>query len=172
MQQRGWEQCDFIFITGDAYVDHPTFGTAIISRVLESAGYNVGIIAQPNWRTDEDFKRLGTPKYGFLVNAGNIDSMVAHYTVAKRPRSADAYSPGNKTGLRPDRAVTVYCRALRKIFGNIPIVIGGLEASLRRFAHYDYWADRVMPSVLIDSGADLLSFGMGEKKYEADCRYF
>lgn len=163
MQQRGWEQCDFIFITGDAYVDHPTFGTAIISRVLESAGYNVGIIAQPNWRTDEDFKRLGTPKYGFLVNAGNIDSMVAHYTVAKRPRSADAYSPGNKTGLRPDRAVTVYCRALRKIFGNIPIVIGGLEASLRRFAHYDYWADRVMPSVLIDSGADLLSFGMGEK---------
>ncbi len=163
MKERGWEQCDFIFITGDAYVDHPTFGVAIISRVLENAGYKVGIIAQPNWKDDNAFKKLGTPKYAFLVNAGNIDSMVAHYTVAKRRRSADAYSPANKTGLRPDRAVTVYSKALRRIYGDVPIIIGGLEASLRRFAHYDYWLDKVMPSVLMDSSADLLSFGMGEK---------
>ena len=163
MLNRGWDCCDFIIVTGDAYVDHPTFGTAIISRVLESKGYKVGIIAQPNWKNDEDFKKLGTPKYAFLVNAGNIDSMVAHYTSAKRKRSTDAYSPGKKMGLRPDRAVTVYSQKIRSIFGEIPIIIGGLEASLRRFAHYDYWKDEIMPSVLIDSGADVLSFGMGEK---------
>ncbi len=164
MDSRGWEQCDFIIVTGDAYVDHPTFGTAIISRVLESAGYKVGIISQPNWKSDADFLKLGTPKYAFMVNAGNIDSMVAHYTAAKRKRSTDAYSPGNKMGLRPDRAVTVYSNRLREIFGDIPIIIGGLEASLRRFAHYDYWSDSVMPSVLIDSKADILSFGMSEKQ--------
>ena len=164
MSARGWTQCDFIFITGDAYVDHPTFGTAIISRVLENAGYKVGIIAQPNWRTDTDFLKLGTPKYGFMVNAGNIDSMVAHYTVAKKPRSQDAYSPGHKMGLRPDRCLTVYCKKLREIFRDIPIIVGGLEASLRRFAHYDYWADRVFPSVLSDCMADALIFGMGERQ--------
>ncbi len=164
MKSRGWSECDFIIVSGDAYVDHPTFGTAIISRVLENAGYRVGIISQPNWCSDDDFKRLGTPKYGFMVNAGNIDSMVAHYTAAKRKRSTDAYSPANRAGLRPDRAVTVYSNAIRRIFGNIPIIIGGLEASLRRFAHYDYWSDTVMPSVLIDSKADILSFGMGEKQ--------
>ena len=164
MKARGWEQCDVIIVTGDAYVDHPTFGTAIISRVLENAGYRVGIISQPNWKDDNSFRILGRPKYGFMVNAGNIDSMVAHYTAAKRKRSTDAYSPANKAGLRPDRAVTIYSKALRRIFGDIPIVIGGLEASLRRFAHYDYWADTVMPSVLLDSKADILSFGMGEKQ--------
>ena len=164
MKARGWDSCDFIIVTGDAYVDHPTFGTAIISRVLENAGYKVGIISQPNWKDDNAFRTLGRPKYGFMVNAGNIDSMVAHYTAAKRKRSTDAYSPANKMGLRPDRAVTVYSKAIRRVFGDIPIIIGGLEASLRRFAHYDYWADTVMPSVLIDSEADILSFGMGEKQ--------
>ena len=164
MNERGWDSCDFIIVTGDAYVDHPTFGTAIISRVLENEGYKVGIIAQPNWKNDEDFKKLGTPKYGFMVNAGNIDSMVAHYTVAKRRRNKDAYSPGCKIGLRPDRAVTVYSKKIRSIFPDMPIVIGGIEASLRRFAHYDYWNDKIMPSVLVDSEADILSFGMGEKQ--------
>jgi len=164
MKERGIEVLDFIIVTGDAYVDHPTFGTAIISRVLEKEGYTVGIISQPNWKNDAEFKKLGVPRFGFMVNAGNIDSMVAHYTAAKRKRSTDAYSPGNKMGLRPDRAVTVYSRRIREIFGDIPIIIGGLEASLRRFAHYDYWADEVMPSVLIDSKADILSFGMGEKQ--------
>lgn len=164
LKLRGWDRCDFIIVTGDAYVDHPTFGTAIISRVLESEGYKVGIISQPNVKSDDDFLKLGTPKYAFMVNSGNIDSMVAHYTSAKRKRSTDAYSPGNKMGLRPDRAVTVYSKRIREIFGDIPIIIGGLEASLRRFAHYDYWSNSVMPSVLIDSGADILSFGMGEKQ--------
>lgn len=164
MLARGIDRLDYIVVTGDAYVDHPTFGTAIISRVLEDCGYSVGIIAQPDWKTDADFKKLGEPKYGFMVSAGNIDSMVAHYTAAKRKRSTDAYSPANKAGLRPDRAVTVYSRKIREIYGDIPIVIGGLEASLRRFAHYDYWADEVMPSVLLDSKADILSFGMGERQ--------
>ncbi len=162
MDARGWDACDFIFVTGDAYVDHPTFGTAILSRLLEDEGFRIGIIAQPDWHSLSDFQKLGRPKYGFLVNAGNVDSMVAHYTVAKRRRSADAYSPGHKTGLRPDRALTVYCKKLREAYGSIPIIVGGLEASLRRFAHYDYWADKVFPSVLEDCGADLLSFGMGE----------
>ncbi len=164
MQERGIDQLDFIVVTGDAYVDHPTFGTAIISRVLESEGYSVGIIAQPNVKTDAEFLKLGVPRFGFMVNAGNIDSMVAHYTAAKRKRSEDAYSPGCKMGLRPDRAVTVYSRILKELFPDIPVIIGGLEASLRRFAHYDYWADEVMPSVLLDSKADILSFGMGERQ--------
>lgn len=161
MQQRGWNQADFVLVTGDAYVDHPSFGTAIISRVLESHGYKVCILPQP--QCDEDYRRFGTPRLAFLVNGGNIDPMVAHYTAAKRKRSQDAYSPGGKAGLRPDRATITYCRAIRRLFGNIPIAIGGLEASLRRFAHYDYWDDAVRPSILADSGADLLMYGMGER---------
>lgn len=160
MIKRGWQQCDFIIITGDAYVDHPTFGTAIISRVIEDMGFSVGIISQP--QNDDDYKKLGTPKYAFMINSGNIDSMVAHYTAAKRKRSEDAYTPGGVAGKRPDRAVVVYTQKVRKLFGDIPVVIGGLEASLRRFAHYDYWSDSVRPSILVESGADLLSFGMGE----------
>lgn len=163
MIDRGIEQLDFICVTGDAYVDHPSFGTAIISRVIEAEGFTVGMIAQPNWRGTKDFERLGRPKYAFLVNAGNVDSMVTHYTAAKRLRSDDAYSPGNKAGRRPDRAVIVYTQALRRIYGDaVPIIIGGLEASLRRFAHYDYWDDAVRPSILLESGADLLLYGMGE----------
>ena len=163
-RERGFEKLDFVIITGDAYVDHPSFGTAIISRVLEAEGYSVGIIAQPNFKNTDDIARFGSPRLAFLINAGNIDSMVAHYTAAKRKRSDDAYSPGNKAGLRPDRAVTVYTKLVRERFGEeVPIIIGGLEASLRRFAHYDYWANEVMQSVLIESGADILSFGMGEK---------
>lgn len=161
--ERGFDTLDFVIITGDAYVDHPSFGTAIISRVLEAEGYSVGIIAQPNFKNTDDIARFGAPRLAFLINAGNIDSMVAHYTAAKRKRSDDAYSPGNKAGLRPDRAVTVYTKLVRERFGgDMPIIIGGLEASLRRFAHYDYWSDTVMQSVLTESGADILSFGMGE----------
>lgn len=162
MNMLGIEQFDFIYITGDAYVDHPSFGAAIITRLLESLGFTVGIISQPDWHTDRDFRRFGEPKYAFLVSSGNIDSMVAHYTAAKRKRSDDAYTAGGLAGKRPDRAVIVYCRKLREIFGDVPIAIGGLEASLRRFAHYDYWDDAVRPSVLVDSGADLLMYGMGE----------
>ncbi len=161
MAQYGWDKADFIIVTGDAYVDHPSFGTAIISRVLENAGYRVCIIPQP--RSDADFTRFGTPRLAFLVNGGNIDSMVAHYTAAKKARSDDAYTVGGRAGARPDRAVISYCRDLRRLFGNTPIAIGGLEASLRRFAHYDYWDDAVRPSILIDSKADLLMYGMGEK---------
>jgi len=161
MNDYGWDRPDFIIVTGDAYVDHPSFGTAIISRVLESAGFKVCIIAQP--RCDEDYKRFGKPRLAFLVNSGNIDSMVAHYTAAKRKRSDDAYTPGGKAGARPDRAVIVYCKAIRRLFGDVAIAIGGIEASLRRFAHYDYWDDKVRPSILIDSTADLLMYGMGEK---------
>ncbi|MBQ3547296.1 MAG: YgiQ family radical SAM protein [Clostridia bacterium] len=161
MKAYGWDKPDFIIVTGDAYVDHPSFGTAIISRVLEGAGYKVCIIPQP--RSDADYMRFGTPRLAFLVNGGNIDSMVAHYTAAKKRRSDDAYTPGGKTGARPDRATIVYTKKLRELFGDIPIAIGGVEASLRRFAHYDYWDDAVRPSILIDSGADLLMYGMGEK---------
>ena len=161
MRQFGWNEADFIIVTGDAYVDHPSFGTAIISRVLESKGFKVCIIPQP--KSDEDYMRFGKPKYAFLVNSGNIDSMVAHYTAAKKRRSDDAYTPGGKSGARPDRAVIVYTKKLRSLYGNVPIAIGGVEASLRRFAHYDYWDDCVRPSILIDSTADLLMYGMGEK---------
>lgn len=164
MKQKGWDSVDFVIVTGDAYVDHPSFGTAIISRVLENAGYRVGIIPQPDFKTEESVKVFGRPKYAFMINSGNIDSMVAHYTAAKRLRSEDMYSPGGVFGKRPDRAVTVYSKLVRKAYGDVPIIIGGVEASLRRFAHYDYWADEVMPSILVDSGADLLSFGMGEKQ--------
>lgn len=161
MLDYGWQQPDFVIVTGDAYVDHPSFGTAIISRVLENAGYKVCILPQP--QCDDDYGRFGTPKLAFLVNGGNIDSMVAHYTAAKKKRSDDAYTPGGKAGRRPDRAVIVYCKNIRRIFGDVAIAIGGVEASLRRFAHYDYWDDKVRPSILIDSDADLLMYGMGEK---------
>ena len=170
MEKRGIDRLDFIIVTGDAYVDHPSFGTAIISRVIEAEGYTVGIISQPDWKDPEDFKRLGEPKYAFLVNSGNIDSMVAHYTVAKKPRSQDAYTPGGVAGKRPDRAVIVYCNKIREIYGSIPIVIGGLEASLRRFAHYDYWQNEVRRSILVDSSANILSYGMGERSMREICR--
>lgn len=163
MLNRGWDSVDFVYVCGDAYVDHPAFGAAIITRVLENAGFNVAMLAQPNWKTNEDFQRFGKPRLGFLVSSGNIDSMVAHYTVAKKHRSTDYYSPGGKMGLRPDRAVIVYCNKIREIYGKIPIVIGGLEASLRRFAHYDYWDDKIRRSILFDSQADLISYGMGER---------
>ena len=164
MEKRGWDAPDFVYVSGDAYVDHPSFGPAIITRVLEKAGYKVAFLAQPDWKSDRDFTRFGRPKYGFLVSSGNIDSMVAHYTVAKKPRSSDAYTPGGVMGKRPDRAVEVYCKKIRSIYNDIPIVIGGLEASLRRFAHYDYWDDAIHPSILISSDADILIFGMGEKQ--------
>ncbi|MDD3223358.1 MAG: YgiQ family radical SAM protein [Clostridium sp.] len=163
LKEKGISQLDFIIITGDAYVDHPSFGTAIIGRVLESEGFNVGIIPQPDWHNADDFKKLGKPKYAFLVNSGNIDSMVNHYTVAKKKRHDDFYSPGGEGGHRPDRAVIVYCNRAREAYKDVPIIIGGIEASLRRFAHYDYWEDKVRRSILIDSKADLLSYGMGEK---------
>ena len=162
MQARGWDAYDFLIITGDAYVDHPTFGPAIISRLLEAEGYRVAVLAQPDWRSPAAFSALGRPRLGVMLSAGNIDSMVAHYTVAKRRRNKDAYSPGNQTGLRPDRATIVYANRVREAFGDIPLVIGGLEASLRRFAHYDYWEDKVRRSILFDSQADLLVYGMGE----------
>ncbi|WP_186428781.1 YgiQ family radical SAM protein [Clostridium sp. BSD9I1] len=163
LKQRGISQLDFVLITGDAYVDHPSFGSAIISRVLESQGYTVGIIAQPDWKSAESFKALGKPKYAFLINSGNIDSMVNHYTVSKKRRHDDLYSPGGKSGYRPDRAVIVYSNRAREAYKDVPIIIGGIEGSLRRFAHYDYWDDKIRRSILLDSKADLLIYGMGEK---------
>lgn len=159
-----WNYVDFVIVTGDAYVDHHSFGTAIIARVLQAKGFKIGIVAQPNWNDDRDISKFGKPRYAFLVNSGNIDSMVAHYTVAKKRRHDDYYSPGGKSGFRPDRAVTVYSKLIKKYYPNTPVILGGIEASLRRFSHYDYWSDTVMPSVLIDSCADLISFGMGEKQ--------
>ena len=164
MLARGWDQPDFVVVSGDAYVDHPSFGHAIIARVLEDAGYRVCMLNQPDFHNARDFARFGWPKYGFMVAAGNIDSMVNHYTAAKRPRSQDLYSPGGRPGLRPDRATIVYCNRIHEAFGKIPIIIGGVEASLRRFAHYDYWDDSVRHSILADCGADLLSYGMAEKQ--------
>lgn len=162
MRERGIDQLDFVYILGDAYVDHPSFGAAIITRLLEHHGYTVGVIAQPNWKDPKSVLRLGLPKLAWLVSAGNIDSMVAHYTVAKRPRADDAYSAGGRNGKRPDRAATVYCNLCRNAAPEIPVLCGGLEVSLRRFAHYDYWSNTVMPSVLADTRADLLMYGMGE----------
>lgn len=163
MKKRGWTQPDFIYITGDAYVDHPSFGHAIISRVLEKQGFNVAILAQPDVNDDKAFLQFGKPRLGVLVTAGNLDSMVAHYTAAKKRRSDDLYSPGGKSGYRPDRAVIAYCNAVRRVMGDVALIIGGIEASLRRFAHYDYWQNKVRRSVLFDSRADILSYGMGEK---------
>ncbi len=162
VRQRGWAEVDFVYVCGDAYVDHPSFGAAIITRVLEAQGFNVAVLSQPRFNTSEDFKRFGKPRLGFLVSAGNIDSMVAHYSVAKRKRSYDYYSPGGKFGLRPDRATIVYSRLIKEAYPDSPIILGGLEASLRRFAHYDYWDDKVLESVLVSSGADILTYGMGE----------
>ena len=159
----GWDVPDFVYVIGDAYVDHPSFGPAIISRVLENAGFRVAILSQPAWKDTADFKKFGRPRLGFFVSSGNIDSMVAHYTVSKKKRNYDYYSPGGQAGKRPDRAVIVYCNRIREAYGDVPIVIGGLEASLRRFAHYDYWDDKVRRSILVDSRADILSYGMGEK---------
>ncbi len=165
MQNEGISQLDFIFVSGDAYVDHPSFAVSIITRLLQSLGFTVGVISQPDWHTCEDFKRLGSPRLAFFVSAGNIDSMVNHYTAAKKKRNTDLYSPNGETGHRPDRATIVYCNRIREAYGRkIPIVIGGIEASLRRFAHYDYWSDKVRRSILIDSGADLLIYGMGERQ--------
>lgn len=162
MKQRGWAQPDFVYVTGDAYVDHPSFGTAIIARVLENAGFDIAILSQPNYKTKDDFMEFGRPRLGFLVSGGNIDSMVAHYTVSKKRRSYDYYTAGGMIGKRPDRAVIVYCNRIREAYGDVPIIIGGLEASLRRFAHYDYWDNKVRRSILVDSRADLLTYGMGE----------
>lgn len=163
MNKRGWEQPDFVFVTGDAYVDHPSFGSAIISRVLEAHGYKVCMIPQPDWKRDDSIDVFGEPRLGFLVCGGNMDSMVNHYTVNKKHRSRDAYSPGGVMGLRPDYATVVYCNLIRRTYKNTPIIIGGIEASLRRLAHYDYWSDKLKHSILIDSQADIISYGMGEK---------
>lgn len=163
MQQRGWKQCDFVYITGDAYVDHPSFGHAIISRILEAHGYKVGIIAQPDWRDEKSITVLGTPRLGFLVSGGNMDSMVNHYSVSKKRRQQDSYTPGGVMGKRPDYATIVYCNLIRKVYKDAPIIIGGIEASLRRLAHYDYWSNQLKHSILIDSQADIISYGMGEK---------
>lgn len=171
MKQRGWHYCDFVVVTGDAYVDHPSFGCAIISRLLESMGFKVCVLSQPDFSTPESFREFGRPRYAFMIGSGNVDSMVAHYSVAKVRRTVDEYSPGGLPGRRPDRAATVYSRLAKQAYPEVPVVLGGLEASLRRFAHYDYWADTVLPSVLEDSGADLLSFGMGEHQTrEIACR--
>lgn len=162
MEERGWDRVDFVYVTGDAYVDHPSFGSAIISRLLESRGYRVGMICQPDWKQKESVQVFGEPRLGFLVSAGNMDSMVNHYTVSGKHRQKDAYSPGGEMGHRPDRAATVYSNLIRQTYKKTPIILGGIEASLRRLAHYDYWDNRVRRSVLMDSGADLISYGMGE----------
>ncbi|KIR01198.1 Fe-S oxidoreductase [Lachnospiraceae bacterium TWA4] len=161
-EEYGWDEPDFVYVIGDAYVDHPSFGFAVISRLLESRGYKVAMLAQPDWKNEESIKEFGRPRLGFLVSAGNMDSMVNHYSVSKKRRRTDAYSPNGVMGKRPDYAVVVYCNLIRKVYKNVPIIIGGIEASLRRMAHYDYWSNKVKRSILMDSSADLLSYGMGE----------
>ncbi len=164
VEKRGWEELDVVMISGDAYVDHPAFGTAVVSRIMEDEGFKVGIVAQPNWKDDlRDFKKLGRPKYFFAVTAGCMDSMVNHYTANKRLRSTDAYTPGGQAGFRPDYSTIVYCNILRELYPDVPILIGGIEASLRRVTHYDYWKDQLMPSILVDSKADMLVYGMGDQ---------
>jgi uncharacterized radical SAM protein YgiQ len=163
MDERGWDECDFVFVSGDAYVDHPSFAAAVVGRVLESEGYRVGIIAQPSPDDPSAYQILGRPRLAFLVGAGNVDSMVAHYTAARKPRSEDAYSPGGKAGARPDRATLRYVAGVRSAFKGVPVIIGGVEASLRRLSHYDYWSDTVRRSILLDSKADILVYGMGER---------
>ena len=162
MIERGWYYYDFLVVTADAYIDHPSFGTTLIARLLEGEGYRVAILAQPDWHNADAFRRMGKPRYGVLIGGGNLDAMVAHYTVSKRRRTRDLYSPGGKMGCRPDRPTIVYANRAREAFPDTPIVIGGLEASLRRFAHYDYWDDAVRRSILFDAPADLLVYGMGE----------
>ena len=163
MEDRGWDRPDFVYVCGDAYVDHPSFGAAIITRLLESRGYRVAFLAQPDWRKEDSVREFGEPRLGFLVSAGNMDSMVNHYSVSKRRRGTDAYSPGGQMGLRPDRAVIVYSSLIRRVYPKVPIILGGIEASLRRMAHYDYWSDSLKRSVLVESQADLISYGMGER---------
>ena len=167
MQERGWDAVDFAYVCGDAYVDHPSFGSAIIARLLEANGYRVGIIAQPDWRDPASIAAFGEPRLGFLVSSGNMDSMVNHYTVAKKRRRSDAYSPGGEAGMRPDHACVVYGNLIRRTFKKTPVILGGIEASLRRLAHYDYWSDSLKRSILLDAGADLISYGMGEKSIVA-----
>ena len=162
MNERGWDQVDFVYISGDAYVDHPSFGHAIITRLLESRGYRVGIIAQPDWKSPDSVTVFGEPRLGFLVSAGNMDSMVNHYSVSKKRRKTDAYTPGGVMGKRPDYACVVYGNLIRQTYKKTPVILGGIEASLRRMAHYDYWSDKLKRSILLDSGADILSYGMGE----------
>jgi uncharacterized radical SAM protein YgiQ len=163
MEKRGYQEVDFVIVTGDAYVDHPSFGAAVIARVVEAHGYTIGVIAQPDWKNTRDISQLGRPRLGFLVTAGNIDSMVNHYSVTKKRRKTDVYTPGGVIGKRPDRATIVYCNLIRQVYKDIPIIIGGLEASLRRLGHYDYWSNAVKRSILLDSSADIISYGMGEK---------
>ena len=163
MEDRGWEQVDFVYVTGDAYVDHPSFGHAIISRILESHGYKIGFVVQPDWKNKDSISEYGEPRLGFLVSGGNMDSMVNHYSVSKKRRQNDAYTPGGIMGKRPDYATTVYCNLIRQTYKKTPIIIGGIEASLRRMAHYDYWSNRLKRSILLDSGADIISYGMGER---------
>ena len=164
MLARGWRDVDFVLVTGDAYVDHPSFGAAIISRLLEAEGYRVGVISQPDFTTCESMKEFGRPRYGFFIGGGNVDSMVAHYSVAKIRRAQDEYTPGGAAGKRPDRSATVYTQLAKQAYPDLPVILGGLEASLRRFAHYDYWLDDVLPSIVESSGADIVSFGMGERQ--------
>jgi len=172
MQRHGWDQPDVVFFSGDAYIDHPSFGTAMIARVMESAGMKVAVVPQPNWQDDlRDFKKFGEPKYFFAISAGCMDSMVNHYTAHKRLRSNDAYTPDGKAGFRPDYPTVVYSKILKSIYPNVPIIVGGIEASLRRLTHYDYWQDKLMPSILHTSGADLLVYGMGEKAIETICKH-
>ena len=163
MEERGWDRPDFVLVTGDAYVDHHSFGTAIISRLLESRGYRVAILPRPDHRSAEDFRRFGRPRLGFLINSGVVDSMVNNYSVFKHRRKKDEYAPGGQAGGRPDRALIVYCNRAREAYKGVPVVIGGIEASLRRLGHYDYWSGKVRRSVLLDSKADLLIYGMGER---------
>ncbi len=162
-QQRGWDQVDVVFVTGDAYVDHPSFAMAILGRVLEAAGFRVGILSQPDWQSCEAWKRFGRPRLFFAISAGNMDSMINHYTANRKVRNDDAYSPGGRIGLRPDRATLAYCQRAREAYKGVPVIAGGVEASLRRLAHYDYWSDKVRRSILLDCKADLLVYGMGEE---------
>ena len=162
MEARGWDQPDFGYVCGDAYVDHPSFGHAIIMRTLEAHGFKVGIIAQPDWKDKTSIMEFGEPRLGFLVSSGNMDSMVNHYSVSKKRRQTDAFTPGGVMGKRPDYAAVVYSNLIRQVYKNTPIILGGIEASLRRMAHYDYWSDKLKRSILLDSGADLISYGMGE----------
>ena len=163
MEARGWDQADFVYVIGDAYVDHPSFGHAIISRLLESRGYRVAILSQPDWKDDKSITVYGEPRLAFLVSAGNMDSMVNHYAVSGKRRAADAYTPGGVMGKRPDYAAVVYGNLIRRTYKHTPVILGGIEASLRRLAHYDYWSDRLKRSILLDSGADMISYGMGER---------
>ena len=162
MLERGWDQVDFVYVCGDAYVDHSSFGAAIITRVLEAHGYRIGMIAQPDWKDEKSIQVFGMPRLGFMVSAGNMDSMVNHYTVSKKRRSSDAYTPGGVAGKRPDYATVVYCNLIRRVYKQVPIIIGGIEASLRRLAHYDYWSNSLKHSILVDSQANILIYGMGE----------